>query len=49
MMSDYALETLAAPTRVLVIYEIGFPKQGSRSCSVGRQYNGSTARSPNAR
>jgi SRSO17 transposase len=47
MMSDYALETLAAPTRMLVIYETGFPKQGS--CSVGRQYTGSTARSPSVR
>jgi SRSO17 transposase len=47
MVRDYALETLAAPGAVLVIDETGFPKQGARSCGVGRQYTGSAGKITN--
>jgi SRSO17 transposase len=47
MVRDYALETLASPTAVLVIDETGFLKQGQRSCGVGRQYTGSAGKITN--
>src|SRR5512144_1541219 len=41
IVREYALETLADETAVLVIDETGFLKQGKASCGVARQYTGS--------
>ena len=40
IVREYALETLADWTAVLVIDETGFLKQGKASCGVSRQYTG---------
>src|SRR5215831_1023521 len=37
MVREYALETLAEETAVLVVDETGFLKQGKASCGVARQ------------
>src|SRR3954462_6160021 len=44
LVRDYALETLASPSAVLVLDETGFIKQGQHSCGVGRQYTGSAGK-----
>ena len=44
---EYALETLAEETAVLVIDETGFLKQGKASCGVARQYTGSAGKITN--
>ena len=40
IVREYALETLAEETAVLVVDETGFLKQGKASCGVARQYTG---------
>ena len=47
IVRDYALETLADDTAVLVIDETGFLKQGKASCGVARQYTGSAGKITN--
>ena len=47
VVRDYALETLADASAVLVIDETGFLKQGKSSCGVGRQYTGSAGKITN--
>ncbi len=47
MVREYALETLADQTAVLVIDETGFLKQGKASCGVARQYTGSAGKITN--
>jgi SRSO17 transposase len=44
---DYAVETLADDSAVLVVDETGFLKQGKASCGVGRQYTGSAGKITN--
>jgi SRSO17 transposase len=44
---EYALETLAEETAVLVVDETGFLKQGKASCGVARQYTGSAGKITN--
>src|SRR5271169_7044487 len=44
IVREYALETLAEETAVLVIDETGFLKQGKASCGVARQYTGSAGK-----
>src|SRR5215211_7378886 len=40
----YVVEQLGDPEAVLVIDETGFPKRGSHSVGVARQYSGTTGR-----
>jgi SRSO17 transposase len=47
IVREYALETLAEQTAVLVIDETGFLKQGKASCGVARQYTGSAGKITN--
>ena len=47
IVREYALETLAEETAVLVIDETGFLKQGKASCGVARQYTGSAGKITN--
>ena len=47
IVREYALETLADETAVLVIDETGFLKQGKASCGVSRQYTGSAGKITN--
>jgi SRSO17 transposase len=47
MVREYALETLAEETAVLVVDETGFLKQGKASCGVARQYTGSAGKITN--
>jgi SRSO17 transposase len=47
IVREYALETLADQTAVLVIDETGFLKQGKSSCGVARQYTGSAGKITN--
>ena len=47
IIREYALETLAEETAVLVIDETGFLKQGKASCGVARQYTGSAGKITN--
>jgi SRSO17 transposase len=47
IVREYALETLADETAVLVIDETGFLKQGKASCGVARQYTGSAGKITN--
>ena len=47
LIREYALETLAEQTAVLVIDETGFLKQGKASCGVARQYTGSAGKITN--
>ena len=47
IVREYALETLAEQTAVLVIDETGFLKQGKASCVVARQYTGSAGKITN--
>jgi SRSO17 transposase len=47
LIREYALETLAELTAVLVIDETGFLKQGKASCGVARQYTGSAGKITN--
>jgi SRSO17 transposase len=47
IVREYALETLAEETAVLVIDETGFLKQGKASCGVARQYTGSSGKITN--
>src|ERR1700745_3566578 len=47
IIREYALETLAEQTAVLVIDETGFLKQGKASCGVARQYTGSAGKITN--
>jgi SRSO17 transposase len=47
IVRDYALETLAEETAVLVVDETGFLKQGKASCGVARQYTGSAGKITN--
>lgn len=47
IVGEYALETLADETAVLVIDETGFLKQGKASCGVARQYTGSAGKITN--
>lgn len=47
IVREYALETLAEETAVLVVDETGFLKQGKASCGVARQYTGSAGKITN--
>jgi SRSO17 transposase len=47
LIREYALETLAEQTAVLVIDETGFLKQDKASCGVARQYTGSAGKITN--
>src|SRR5208337_2590528 len=47
IVREYALETLADETAVLVIDETGFLKQGKASCGVSCQYTGSAGKITN--
>jgi SRSO17 transposase len=47
IVREYALETLAEETAVLVVDETGFLKQGKASCGVVRQYTGSAGKITN--
>ena len=47
IVREYALETLAEQTAVLVVDETGFLKQGKASCGVVRQYTGSAGKITN--
>ena len=47
IVCEYALETLAEETAVLVVDETGFLKQGKASCGVARQYTGSAGKITN--
>jgi SRSO17 transposase len=47
IVREYALDTLADQTAVLVIDETGFLKQGKASCGVARQYTGSAGKITN--
>ena len=48
IVREYALETLAEETAVLVVDETGFLKQGKASCGVVRQYTGSAGKITNS-
>jgi SRSO17 transposase len=47
IVREYALETLAEETAVLVVDETGFLKQGRASCGVARQYTGTAGKITN--
>jgi SRSO17 transposase len=47
IVREYAMETLAEETAVLVVDETGFLKQGKASCGVARQYTGSAGKITN--
>ena len=47
IVRDYALETLADADAVLVLDGTGFPKKGTASCGVARQYTGSVGQITN--
>src|SRR4029077_2542367 len=49
IVREYALETLAEETAVLVVDETGFLKQGKASCGVATNTRARQARSPIAR
>ena len=46
-LQAYVVEQLGDPEAVLIIDETGFPKQGSHSVGVARQYSGTTGRREN--
>ena len=46
-LQAYVVERLGDPAAILIIDETGFPKQGSHSVGVARQYSGTTGRREN--